>query len=268
MADEFSRYLSGELLYGDDFTIEEIDAWYSDEVDGYANLGAKDRSRYSYGYHQLNQHHGFRHLKGMHFNNVLGYGSAYGDEFKPIAKNISKVTILDPSDAFSNTKEIFGLPCLYLKPNPNGDLEFKDDHFDLISSFGVMHHIPNVSHVLAECNRCLSKGGIMLLREPIISMGDWRKPRTGLTKRERGIPLHLLDAIIMNAGFTISHRALCNFPIVPRLASKFGVSAYNNQFLTAVDALLSQIFSWNIKYHRTKFLEKLAPASIYYVLTK
>ena len=267
MTDELS-YFSGEKLYGDDFTVEEIYEWFSDEAEGYANLGSKYKVQYSYGYHQLNRYHGFRFLAGRHFDNALGIGSAYGDEFQPVAKSISKVTILDPSDAFADTKEILSVPCSYQKPNPDGDMEFESNNFDLIFSLGVMHHIPNVSHVLNECNRCLIKGGIMLLREPITSMGDWRKPRNGLTKRERGIPLHLMDKIIKNAGFTTMHRSLCNFPLIPKITNKFGVAAYNNLALTVVDSLFSQAFSWNVKYHRLNIFEKIAPASAYYVLTK
>lgn len=268
MTDEFARYFSGEKLYGDDFTAEQIRDWFSDEAEGYADLGSKDKARYSYSYHELNAYHGFRYLDGRRFDSALGIGSAYGDEFKPIASRISKVTILDPSDAFSATREILGLPCSYLKPNPSGDLEFENDQFDLISSLGVMHHIPNVTHVLNECHRCLRKGGIMLLREPITSMGDWRKPRAGLTRRERGIPLHLFDEIVRNAGFAVIHRSLCNFPVVPRMASRLGITAYNNRALTAADSVLSRAFSWNVKYHRTGFFDRLAPTSAYFVLTK
>ena len=256
------------MLYGDDFTIEEIKEWFADEAEGYANLGAKVKEKYSYGYHKLNEFHAFRYLKERRFNNVLGIGSAYGDEFKPIANSVQKITILDPSDAFSDVKEIFGISCTYQKPNLNGNIEFKSNYFDLITSLGVMHHIPNVSHVLKECYRCLDRNGVMLLREPITSMGDWRKPRIGLTKHERGIPLRLLDQILRNSGFTKLRKSLCIFPVIPKVASKFGVTTYNSMPIVVVDALLSRAFSWNIKYHRTRFFEKLSPASVYYVLTK
>jgi len=43
---EFSTYLSGERLYGDDFTIEEIQKWFADEAEGYADLCAKEKDRY------------------------------------------------------------------------------------------------------------------------------------------------------------------------------------------------------------------------------
>jgi len=265
---EFSAYLSGERLYGDDFTIEEIQKWFADEAEGYASLGAKEKDRYHYEYHQLNNQHAFRFIRNMRFNEALGIGAAYGDEFMPIAHNIKQVTILDPSDAFSDVKEICETPCRYIKPNPNGNMPFETNQFDLVSSLGAMHHIPNVSHVMSECYRSLNKGGIMLLREPIVSMGDWRKPRTGLTKRERGIPLQVLNDIIRNAGFKINHKSLCISPIILNIANKVGVAAYNNSALTIADVLFSQMFARNIKYHRTKLYQKFAPLSAYYILKK
>jgi SAM-dependent methyltransferase len=268
MVDDFGRYLSGEKLYGDDFAAGEIDQWFADEAEGYAGLGAGDKNRYSYSYHELNHAHAFRFLKERRFENVLGIGSAYGDEFRPIAKNIRKITILDPSDAFSETGEIMGIPCTFRKPNSSGDIDFDDEHFDLISSLGVMHHIPNVTHVLNECYRCLATNGVMLLREPISSMGDWRKPRTGLTKHERGIPLPILDRIIGDAGFSVIRKAFCNFPMLPKIAGRLGIATYNSSMFTMTDSILSQLFSGNVRYHRTTFLEKLAPASIYLLLTK
>ncbi|MEA2084826.1 MAG: hypothetical protein U9O82_11470 [Thermodesulfobacteriota bacterium] len=90
--DNISLYLSGQKLYGDDFTIKEIHQWYSDEAEGYAELGAKKRDQYQYVYHQLNFQHGFKYINKMQFGEVLGIGSAYGHEFKPIAHRI-KVTV-------------------------------------------------------------------------------------------------------------------------------------------------------------------------------
>ena len=131
-----------------------------------------------------------------------------------------------------------------------------------------MHHIPNVSYVLQECYRCLEPGGIMLLREPITSLGDWRKPRTGLTKRERGIPFALFHQQIIGAGFSVKKRSLCNFPLLPKILRKLGVSTYSNSMATLLDSLLSRLFFWNKVYHRRNNFQKLGPAAIYYILEK
>ncbi len=76
MENDFQRYFSGEVLYGDDFTDNEMEKWFADEAEGYANLGANDKENYHYVYHQLNQLHAFRFLKERRFEKALGIGSA------------------------------------------------------------------------------------------------------------------------------------------------------------------------------------------------
>jgi len=268
MSDDMFAYFSGMKLYGDDFSPDQIAAWFRDEQEAYAALGAGNRQKYEYAYHQLNIRHGYRHIGSRRFRHALGFGSAYGDEFLPVIRQIDFITILDPSEAFSKTEQISGVPCEYHKPNIDGGISFADGNFDFIACLGVMHHIANVSRVVNECFRCLSTDGVMLLREPIVSMGDWRKPRTGLTKRERGIPIKIFEQIIEKSGFTVKHKAFCNFPPIPRLASKIGVDAYNSPTLTWLDDLLSQIFSRNTQYHREGLFSKFGPASAYFILGK
>ena len=108
----------------------------------------------------------------------------------------------------------------------------------------------------------------MLIREPIVSMGDWTKPRPGLTKRERGIPFELFNNIISESGFRIKKKSFCIFPVIPRIVNKFGGAAYNSLFFTLSDDLMCRIFSWNKKYHRTKIYQKFGPTSAYFVLEK
>jgi len=169
--EDISIYFAGEKLYGDDFSIEDIEKWLKNEKEAYANLGAKERERYSYVYHQLNITHMFRYISNKKFMSTLGFGSAYGDEFNPIIKQIDQITIIDPSEAFSLT-EINGVPVSYLKPHPEGSLDFSNSFFDIITCFGALHHVPNVSKIVSEFARCLKPGGYVLLREPIVSMGD------------------------------------------------------------------------------------------------
>ncbi|MHA2282708.1 MAG: class I SAM-dependent methyltransferase [Promethearchaeota archaeon] len=260
-------YLSGKKLYGDDFDSERIKRWYKDESEGYANLGAKDKVSYKYGYHSLNNMHGFKYIKMRRFNNVLGFGSAYGDEFLPIINQIERLTIIDPSEAFF-TDEVHGIPCEYIKPSFEGQIPFDDGYFDLIVCLGVLHHIPNVSTVIKEFYRCLSNNGIVLLREPIESMGDWSKNRRGLTKKERGIPLDILQNIINNAGFRIELMSLCVFALIPKIFDLIGISAYNHLIPSWIDAKLSNLFRWNIRYHATSFLHKFRPKSVFLVIKK
>jgi SAM-dependent methyltransferase len=266
--DDLAPYFSGEKLYGDSFTPAQISEWFADEAEGYADLRVRGDQSYEYRFHELNRSHAFRFLDGRDFGEALGIGSAFGEEFRPIADRISRITILDPSDAFANVTEILDTPCEYRKPATSGDLEFDENRFGLITSLGVLHHIPNVSHVLAECYRCMRPGGVFLLREPIVSMGDWRKPRAGLTKRERGIPLGILDRTLADIGYKVVRRSYCMFSPIQKMANVLRITAFNNSLVTSADSLFSRAMAWNYVYHRTRALEKLGPASIYYVLEK
>lgn len=265
--DDISIYLSGTLLYGDDFSDGEIEDWYADEKDGYANLGAKDSGTYKYGYHALNTYHGFRYLDADKFPHVMGFGSAYGDELLPIISKIQQITIVDPSDFFVR-ESVQGVPARYIKPTPNGALPLENDSFDLITCLGVLHHIPNVSVVVKELVRTLRPGGYIVLREPIVSMGDWRKPRRGLTKRERGIPIRLLRTICSDSGLVVIRESLCDFPLTSRMFRMLRMDMYSSRIGTRLDGLLSALFAWNVNYHARNLWQRLRPASAFLVLRK
>ena len=265
--DSMQPYFAGRMLYGDNFTPEQIRAWFLDEEEGYANLGAKEAATYAYGYHALNRQHAFRFVANRRFKSLLGFGSAYGEELKPIIDRVESVTVVDPSAAFVRP-DLFGVPATYIKPSADGKLPLASGVFDLATCFGVLHHIPNVSAVMAELSRVMAGDGQLLLREPIISMGDWRNPRRGLTKRERGIPLDLLKSIAVASGFEIVNVSVCMFPATTRLFHWMRAPLYNSGFATWVDQCLSVAFSWNINYHPMTALQRLRPTSAFLVLRK
>lgn len=262
------RYLSGNKLFGDDFSLKQIEEWFESERDGYANLGAKEKSKYNYVYHGLNKELGFKYIHKRVINKALGIGSAYGEEFLPIINKIENITILEPSNAFKQNTKIAGVPCEYVMPDFSGDMSFKTCRFDLIICLGVLHHIPNVSYVLKECHRVIEKGGIMLLREPIVSMGDWTNKRKGLTKNERGIPYQLFKEIILNAGFKIKNEKFFDFPAFIKILNFFKINAFSSRFLTKMDTFICMLFKWNINYHPKNTFQKFRPASVYFVLEK
>jgi len=126
-----------------------------------------------------------------------------------------------------------------------------------------------VTFVLGEIARVLKKGGIFLLREPILTMGDWRRPRRGLTCDERGFPLEWLDEQLANESFRVIRRRFCMFPGTHRLAAALRLKpAYNSLPLTIADWLISSMLSWNLHYHRDTIFKKVAPSSVFYVLQK
>jgi SAM-dependent methyltransferase len=266
--EEMEIFFSGKRLYGNDFSQNEIEAWFADEAESYFNLlKSSGEGGYEYGYHALNAHHGYSALPNIRFGHVLGIGSAYGDELKPILANCDQLTILEPSDGFKNTTTN-GIPVSYVKPAATGDMPFNSNSFDLITCLGVLHHIPNVSKLVDEFYRVLKPGGYALVREPIISMGDWRKPRSGLTKRERGIPLPILRDFILTAGFNRVRERMCMFSLTSRLRHFVSGSVFNNDLIVSLDAIFSALPIWLPTYHARNVLQKLRPTSVYYVLQK
>lgn len=265
-----ARFFAGEAIYGDDFTVDQISQWFADEAEAYADLGAKNQESYRYRYHAMNHLHGYRLLpRGRRFPRCMGFGSAYGDELIPVLNRVDSVTVVDPSDSFART-ELGGKPARWVKPDPSGTLPFDDRSFDLITCFGVLHHIPNVSHVIHEFRRVLSPGGLALVREPIVSMGDWRRPRGGLTARERGLPLQPFRDAIIQSGLTIQSFRLIGFGPLLGFLRKFNHNPYNSSALTWIDRALAEASAWNYRYHATRggFIERLRPTAVFTILER
>jgi len=266
-------YLKGEKLYGDDYSYEEIKKWYEEEKEGYADLGSKEYDKYKYYYHELNKELGFKYLPGSRdfvFGNVLGLGSAYGFEFEPIINKVSSLYILEPSDSLV-AKKIGNIVPIYKKPDIRGKIDFPDNFFDLITCFGTLHHIPNVTFILTELFRTLKPGGFLLIREPVVSMGDWTKPRKDLTKNERGIPVKIFKSIINKLGFQIKAENYNSFLITilqKTIGRFFKKPVYAYKIFIIPDKILSNLFKWNIKYHAVNVFQKAAPKNVFFVLRK
>ena len=265
------KYLEGTALIGDDYSLSEITSWYNDEKEGYAGLVDLDLENGIYPYHAMNRVHCFNYLpKDQQFDNALGLGSAFGQEFLPLSNRITKLTILEPS-ANLRSDDLNGLKPAYLTPNISGKIDFPDHTFDLITSFGVLHHIPNVSFVVQELLRVLAPGGYLLVREPIVSMGDWRQPRHGLTQRERGIPVHLFDRLFNRPEVEVVNKnyltCMSSF-IQAKLGFLFPRKLISYQAYIYVDKWLAALLRWNIRYHHSKFQHKLAPQNVAYVIRK
>ena len=270
--DKFERdYFLGGRVYGDDFSPAQIKEWYAQEESGYYDLTQTHGGGYTYGYHALNRLHGFGCLQGRLFDCCLALGCARGDDVSPLAPQVRKFVAVEPAEQWWSDN-IGGTPASFIKPAISGDIALPDGAVDLATCLGVLHHIPNAGHVLGEIARVMKPGGIFVLREPIATMGDWRQPRRGLTRNERGFPLAWLDEKVAEAGFYIMRRRLCMFPATKRLGGILRLlrlgPVYNNRLLTVADWLVSGLFAWNLHYHRDTLLKKVAPVSVFYVLEK
>lgn len=266
----FSEFYSGKKLYGDDFSPKEIETWLNEEESGYYELATNSPSKPqdNYPYAALNEVHGYRHLRGRIFNQCLGLGVGSGQDIRDIAPQVDRFYCIEPGKAWWKDK-LFGKPATFAMPNANGSIDLPSESCDLAVSFGVLHHIPNVTAVLTEISRVLEPGGIILLREPIVTMGEWGKPRGGLTKNERGLPIDWLRQKIESLGFQTVREQLCTFrPFIVAMARLFGKNVYSSKSLTKMDALLSDLTAFNARYYRPTFVGKFAPAAVFGIYRK
>ena len=263
MTPSSERYSDGKTLYGDDFSSDRIEAWFHDEEEAYCGL-PEQRAPGVYAYHARNWRHGFRHLPCVSFEHVLCLGGAYGDELFPILGRTKRVTILAPGGEFQNPK------FEYIKPDISGRMPFADNSFDLITCFGLLHHIPNVSAVVAEMARCTKLLGWQLVCEPTHSMGNWDRPRRFFSPRERGIPPAILRKIVTDAGLQIVRQRWCMFSLTSRLQPLLPKRSYvfNTNWIVAVDDYVSNLPWWSERYHATNVFQKLRPWALFLVLRK
>jgi SAM-dependent methyltransferase len=263
------RALAGEILYGDDFSEDELLQWYSDEREAYFTLSQASADRPPqdvYEYAGLADRHGFR-LLPQRFEHVLGVGSGNGAELQPILDRTARLTVLEPSAGFAATK-LKGKPVEYVKPAASNLMPFPAATFDLIVCMAALHHVANVSTVIQEMARVLKPGGYVILREPAVSMGDWRYPRAGLTKRERGIPVPLFRKFIAQARLRIVHERRCMFALLPRVAQPFlRKPVWTVGWVVRADELVCRL-PWPRIYHAKHAWQKLRAVAVAYVLQK
>jgi SAM-dependent methyltransferase len=260
MALSIDRYLSGEVLIGEDFTEEETAQWFADEREATVEIrGAK----WNYAYHAMNSFYAYEKLPDRGFSKVLSFGGGDGAELLPIRERLGEITIVEPSENIRPVVE-----ARYIAPSVDGSIPFSDNTFDLVTCLSVLHHVSNVSMVINELYRCTAEGGFLLYTDPIVSMGDWRKPRVGLSKHERGIPLHILRSLLRSAGFQTISECKCMFAPIMYIGRKLKIEAYNSRMIVRLDSILSKLPFWCAKYHAEKVLDKFRPIGVFYVLRK
>lgn len=267
MDDSFeAKYFSGKAVYGDDFDKEAITKWFREEEHAYFKIASDKNDQYDW--HGVNRVHGYSAIAGRHFKRCLAYGCARGDDVAPVAAQVDEFIAVEPAEQWWSDR-INGTPARYVKPAVQGDIDLPDGSIDLAVTFGVLHHIPNVSYVLGEIARVLGTGGIYMLREPICTMGDWRRTRGALTSNERGLPPLWLRDKLRSLGFRMLRQRYCAFPGAQLFSRAIGLGEnLNHGFVVRADYLLCLLLKWNLHYHRDTLLKELAPTSVFYVSEK
>ena len=96
---------------------------------------------------------------------VLEVGCGSGIDSMEFARNGAIVTATDITDnAVGLTKSLakeLGLSVKVVQASAD-KLPFKDDTFDLLYSYGTLHHIPDVDKAMSEIHRVLKPGGTVM----------------------------------------------------------------------------------------------------------
>jgi len=151
--------------------------------------------------------------KLLHFVNVkekqnlLEVGCGNGAVSKYVAKkyplNVTGVDI-DPEQIKLAQENIGDIPNIHFLEVDATNLPFQDNDFDIVLSFGVMHHISSWLDALGEIRRVLKPKGYfiyydLIYPELIAKFGRSFKHSYGI------ITMHDLDSFIQKNGFSTIH---------------------------------------------------------------
>jgi len=271
--DSIEAELSGQQLYGEQLAREQIQRW-NEQTDAVhralfaACAGGSAEAQGGYQYGALDHFHAIGALLRRRYGCCLALGCAAGDDVAPLAGVVERFIAIEPIEQCWRS-EIGGKSARYLKPTVLGDLELEDASVDLAVAIDVLHHVANVSHVLGELARVLHPGGLLVVRDPISWMGDWRRPRPGLTANERGLPLPWFEQTTQAKGFRIVRRRLCMFTPLSMLMRRCGIARpLSHRPIILLDWLASELLRWNVHYRRESLLAKLGPSSALWLLEK
>lgn len=135
--------------------------WYSYKEEGSLEwFNEIAHKRYSIYYPYIKEAAEFESHYG---EKVLEIGVGVGTDLLQYAKNGSRVHGVDLTEnAIAVTKKNFDLHNQKYEILETGDaenLKFKDNSFDLIFSFGTIHHTPNMQKAIGEVHRVLKPEG-------------------------------------------------------------------------------------------------------------
>jgi ubiquinone/menaquinone biosynthesis C-methylase UbiE len=152
----------------------------------------------------------FVNVKGK--QNFLEVGCGNGAASKHIAKkyllNVTGVDV-DPEQIQLAQENINDIPNIHFWEADATNLPFPDNDFDIVLSFGVMHHISNWLDALREIKRVLKPKGYfiyadIIFTELIARLGRSFKHSFGITT------MHDLNSFIEENGFSTIYASTTN----------------------------------------------------------
>jgi len=264
---------SGRKLAGDDFTGEQLKLWFKQEKEAYyeddlSNDGSTD-PWYEY-MRYTNSLLGFENIKNTPLSIVV-LGPGPGVEIEEFSRLYPKckINFIEASENFKVILKEKFTNSEIIEPYYNGSINLEDSSQDIVIAFSVLHHIPNISYVMSEITRVLKPNGLLLIREPCSSMGDWRLPRSA-TPNERGLAKHFLEEKFKenNLQYVKKPVAIIFEPINTILKKYFKNFKYKPRWIYPFDRFISTLVSFNDYYWRDNIIKKIGPSSYFYIVKK
>jgi SAM-dependent methyltransferase len=122
---------------------------------------------------------------------LLDVGAGFGFFLYEMKKKGWEVVGVEVSQkAMDYAKDILGITT---HPGPLERVSFPDNHFDVVTGFYVIEHLPNPIAFLSECYRILKPGGLLLLRYPHTTPIKHLLHLFGIKNCLYDLPAHLSD---------------------------------------------------------------------------
>jgi len=116
-------------------------------------------------------------------------------------------TDVDPEMLRFAQENIYDLSNIRFLEADTTDLPFQDNDFDIVLSFGIMHHIPNWLEALKEIGKVLKPEGYFIYADIIFP--NWLAIIGKLFKHSYGITtIHDLSSFIEENTFSTIHSSL------------------------------------------------------------
>lgn len=184
-------------------------------------------------------------FNAFHGKKLLEIGCGLGTDLLQFARGGAFVTGIDLTprsiDLVKHRFELYGLPVDALVADAE-HLPFPSDSFDVVYSFGVLHHTPNTQQAINEVNRVLKPGGAMIIML-------YHKTSLHIAL---GTPLHALHRFARRRGNAISEDWVRVYDGVENplgkayskteLRSMF--SAFNNLSFALCDPIRRNVPAW------------------------
>jgi 2-polyprenyl-3-methyl-5-hydroxy-6-metoxy-1,4-benzoquinol methylase len=131
-------------------------------------------------------------LKGYRENGrFLDVGAGFGFFLAEMKKRGWEAVGVEISQkALDYARKVLGLT---VHPGPLEKVGFPDNHFDAVTGFYVIEHLPFPKVFLGECQRILKPGGLLLLRYPHTTPIKNLLHFFGVENRLYDLPAHLSD---------------------------------------------------------------------------